>query len=363
MHRRLKSHIKIGIIIFVFSILITAVFAGIMLWFGAQAGQIQNNLSSGIYLMTPVEYEEAVRNNGTLQMKAESIIGSKHYQATLYEHLLRMLFPTSIIFLAILFVLSVLLWWVLKRVQNARTVHIAEQIFNSVEEPIFTKEPVLEEAYDAIKEKFDCRLEDFKRLSAYLTHEQKNEVAILRTQMELSGNISGLDKLDVIANGIDDILTLSENEMTTPQAVVDVAVICAEVFDRYKRTVPNLTFEFQEDDDTEILAKSRWVYRAVANLLDNAVKYGEGKPILLSVKAKNSSVIVMVKDHGIGISEDKQEMIFRNRYRINELNKDGYGIGLSLVSHVCDLCGGFVMVDSEPGKGSTFYLSFLQKLF
>ena len=93
------------------------------------------------------------------------------------------------------------------------------------------------------------------------------------------------------------------------------------------------------------------------------MKYGEDKPIFLSVKAKNGSVIVMVKDNGIGIREDKQEMIFGNRYRINELNRDGYGIGLSLVSHVCDLCGGFITVDSEPGKGSVFYLSFPQKPF
>lgn len=181
--------------------------------------------------------------------------------------------------------------------------------------------------------------------------------------MELSGNTEGLEKLDDIANGIDDILTLSENVDTAPQTIVDVAVVCAEVFDSYKRTAPNLNFDFDEDDDTEILAKSRWIYRAIANLLDNAVKYGEDKPILLSVKAKNGSVIVTVKDNGIGIDEDKQEMIFGNRYRINELNQDGYRIGLSLVSHVCDLCGGFITVDSEPGKGSAFYLSFPQKPF
>lgn len=363
MHRRLKNHAKIGIIIFVFSILITAVFAGTMLWFGTQANQIQNNLEGGIYLLSSTEYSEAVSSNGALQMKAGSLMGSKHYQTALFEQLLMRLIPTAIIFLLVLFVLSILLWRILKRLQNIRTVKIAEQILSSMEDPVFTDEPILAETYEKLKEKFDSRLEDFKRLSAYLTHEQKNEVAILRTRMELSENTDGLEKLDDIANGIDDILTLSENVDTAPQAVVDVTVVCAEVFDSYKRTAPNLNFDFNEEDDTEILAKSRWVYRAIANLLDNAVKYGEGKPILLSVKAKNGSVIVTVKDNGIGISEDKQEMIFGNRYRINELNKDGYGIGLSLVSHVCDLCGGFITVESEPGKGSAFYLSFPQKPF
>ncbi|RZT00482.1 sensor histidine kinase [Cuneatibacter caecimuris] len=363
MHRRLKNNAKIGIIIFFFSILITAVFAGTMLWFGTQVSQMQHNLGSGVYILSSTEYAEAVSNRGALQMKAESLMGSGRYQTALFKHLLIRLIPASIIFLIVLFVLSVLLWQLLKRLHYNRTVKIAEQLLNSVEEPIFTSEPILAETYEKLKEKLENRLEDFKRLSAYLTHEQKNEVAILRTQMELSGNIDGLEKLDNITNGIDDILTLSENIDTAPQAVVDVTVICAEVFDSYRKAAPNLTFDFNEDDGTEILAKSRWVYRAVANLLDNAVKYGEDKPIFLSVKAKNGSVIVMVKDNGIGIREDKQEMIFGNRYRINELNRDGYGIGLSLVSHVCDLCGGFITVDSEPGKGSVFYLSFPQKPF
>ena len=100
------------------------------------------------------------------------------------------------------------------------------------------------------------------------------------------------------------------------------------------------------------------IYRAICNLLDNAIKYGEDKPIEINVKNKNNSIIISVHDNGIGIPQELQDKIFNHRYRINELNKDGYGIGLSLVSHVCDLCSGFVWVESEKNKGSTFYLSF-----
>ena len=146
----------------------------------------------------------------------------------------------------------------------------------------------------------------------------------------------------------------------TSIATVDVALVCAEVCDSYCKLSRQITFHFDENENTEIIAKERWIYRSIANLLSNAVKYGQNKPIEVSVKSKNNSVIIIVKDHGIGMSEDAQEKIFNNRYRVNELNKDGYGIGLSLVSHVCDLCGGFATVDSELGKGSTFYISFPQ---
>jgi signal transduction histidine kinase len=137
-----------------------------------------------------------------------------------------------------------------------------------------------------------------------------------------------------------------------------VSLICALVCDTYKKIYENIYFEFDDDGNTTILAKERWIYRAISNLVDNAVKYGEGKPIYISIKNKNNSVIVTVKDNGIGIDRNSIGKIFDNKYRINELNKDGYGIGLSLVSHVCDLCEGFVMVESELNEGSCFYLSF-----
>jgi len=78
----------------------------------------------------------------------------------------------------------------------------------------------------------------------------------------------------------------------------------------------------------------------------------------VTVSRQYDSVIIAVKDYGCGIPNDEQNKIFQNRYRVKDLNKDGYGIGLSLVSHVCDLCGGFVWLDSEKDKGSVFYLSF-----
>lgn len=323
-----------------------------MFWFGAIVNRTETE-KGGVYLLSPTEYADAISNNGSIQMKAENLMGKERYQTNLLNRVLHNLIPVSFVFLAMLFLLSLCLWSILRRVQNDRTIKIAQQLNDATTEVILSEEPVLASTYKSLKEKFDSQMSDFKRLSAYLAHEQKNQVAILRTRLELSENNEDLKKLDDITDSIDDILTLSENADTSPIVPVDVSVICAEVFDSYHKTAKNITFNFEGDEDTEILARSRWVYRAVANLLDNAIKYGQGLPIDLSVRAKNGSVIVTVKDQGIGISEDKQDIIFSDRYRINELNKDGYGIGLSLVSHVCDLCGGFVMVESEIDKGST----------
>ena len=362
MFGQMKFSLKTGLIIFAFSLLITAVFTGAMVWFRASTELIEVG-PSGIYSLSSADYEQIIRSNGTLQFHAEKFQNTSDYQAAIMEAMLRRLFPVSVLFLISLFFFSICLWRLLKSVYEKRILKIAEQMNTAVTDDAISDHPVLTAAYEQIKQKFDDRLNDYKRLNSYLSHEQKNAIAILRTNLELSENLAYLKNLDDIADSIDDILTLSENANTSPLVPVEVSLICAEVYDNYRKITDTISFDFDGDDDTEILARSRWLYRAVANLLDNAIKYGENKPISLSVRAKKSSVIVTVKDNGIGISEDKQEMIFGNRYRINELNQDGYGIGLSLVSHVCDLCGGFITVDSEPGKGSAFYLSFPQKPF
>lgn len=362
MHGRLRTNVKIGLIILAFSVLVTCAFTGAMLWFGTMANQVQID-NGGIYRLSSTEYAEVVINGGFLQMNAQNLIGTQRYYSEMYHQLLKNLIPVSFVFLTILFLLSLCLWLLLKQIQTKRTFKIAKELNDSITETVLSNEPALAAAYANLKEQFDNRLNDFKRLSSYLTHEQKNEIAILRAKMELKENAEFVEKLDNIADSIDDILTLSDNTDTSPQTVVDVSIICAEVFDNYRKIANNLFFEYEEDEDTEIFARRRWIYRAVSNLLDNAIKYGEGNPVTLSVRAKNGSVIVEVRDNGIGISTDKQEAIFNERYRISELNKDGYGIGLSLVSHVCDLCGGFVTVESEPQKGSAFYMSFPQHLF
>lgn len=362
MFGKMRFPVKAGLLMFLFSLFITLAFSVVVLWFGQSVYKTETG-QQGFYPLSAADYEQMIQTNGILQVDAEKVIGASQYRETLSAAMLQKLIPVSAIFLMALFLLSVCLWAILRSLYEKQILRIAEQMNDAITDSTVSDHPILTAAYEQISRKFDDRLNDYKRLNSYLSHEQKNAIAILRTNLELSENRAYLKNLDDIADSIDDILTLSESLDEAPLVSVDVSLICAEVYDNYRKVTDTISFDFDEEADTEILARSRWIYRAIANLLDNAIKYGENKPIALSVHTKKSSVIVQVKDCGIGIGEEKQEVIFQNRFRVNELQKDGYGIGLSLVSHVCDLCGGFVMVESQPGKGSAFYLSFPQKPF
>jgi signal transduction histidine kinase len=104
------------------------------------------------------------------------------------------------------------------------------------------------------------------------------------------------------------------------------------------------------------------VERAIENLLANAMKYsGESKTIEVKVGRNNNHVSVAVRDHGIGISRREQQRIFRKFYRVDSGlggGPQGCGLGLAIVEHTMRGHGGFVQVESEPQRGSTFSLHF-----
>ncbi|NOY50139.1 MAG: HAMP domain-containing histidine kinase [Chlorobi bacterium] len=96
----------------------------------------------------------------------------------------------------------------------------------------------------------------------------------------------------------------------------------------------------------------------IINLLDNAIKYNVSKPeILINTTNKNGSILINIKDNGIGISSSDQKKIFDKLYRVpmgNVHNFKGFGLGLSYVKAIIEMHEGNVSVDSEPGKGSIF---------
>jgi signal transduction histidine kinase len=102
--------------------------------------------------------------------------------------------------------------------------------------------------------------------------------------------------------------------------------------------------------------------QALENLLSNAMKYSpEHRDIVVEVAADGKFGVVRVRDRGIGIPPRLQRRIFQKFYRVQTdagTGPQGTGLGLAIVDHVMRAHNGFVRVDSEPGRGSTFALHF-----
>jgi signal transduction histidine kinase len=102
--------------------------------------------------------------------------------------------------------------------------------------------------------------------------------------------------------------------------------------------------------------------QALENLLSNAMKYSpDHREIVVEVGRDEQHGVVRIADRGVGIPAKFQRRIFRKFYRIQTdagSGPQGTGLGLAIVDHIMRGHGGFVRVDSEPGRGSTFTLHF-----
>lgn len=95
--------------------------------------------------------------------------------------------------------------------------------------------------------------------------------------------------------------------------------------------------------------------QAITNLVSNAIKFGEGRPISIGVKAYEGKTTLTVKDEGIGIKPEMLDRIFQPFERaVSSRNYGGLGLGLFITRTIVEGLGGTIHVDSTPKQGSTF---------
>ena len=111
-----------------------------------------------------------------------------------------------------------------------------------------------------------------------------------------------------------------------------------------------------EEELPVIMADTRQLHRVFTNLLDNAIKFSNGKgTITISTHETTEEIVVQVKDEGIGIEQDELPYIFDSFHRGTDADKkEGFGLGLASVKVIVEGHGGHILVESEPGNGTMF---------
>ena len=97
----------------------------------------------------------------------------------------------------------------------------------------------------------------------------------------------------------------------------------------------------------------------LANLIKNAIKYTKEGEVEIGVKLSERSITVYVRDAGIGIPKSRQQAVFDRFVQADIADKmamQGAGLGLAIAKAYTELLGGKLYLESEPGKGSVFYL-------
>jgi signal transduction histidine kinase len=169
-------------------------------------------------------------------------------------------------------------------------------------------------------------------------------------------------RLTQLINNILDFSRIESGRKVYDFEQADIEEVIAGTLNTYGIRLRNsgieLSYNGPDEAPPEIRIDANAIDRAVANLLDNAVKYSNGgDEIEVGLASSDGDIRISVTDRGIGIPKDEQQRIFERFHRVSTgLVHDvrGSGLGLSLVQHIVEAHGGRVTVDSEVGKGSTF---------
>lgn len=236
------------------------------------------------------------------------------------------------------------------------------------------KQQELEEAYKRIKKANDSK----DKFMAHMSHD-------LRTPLNgILGMIQILEERDlpekVRLNYCGKIRKATENLLTLFNEVLDITRIeTTDITEEKKsfdlRILKNSLLVFVENQDVEFkvdfpdpahpirIGTEEYIRQVVLQLVTNAVKYNkDNNPIEVSVKeSKNSDeVILVVKDHGIGMSDEFQEQMFEPFAQEDADSRtiyEGYGLGLTYVTRIINALDGRMEVYSEKGKGTTFVVA------
>jgi signal transduction histidine kinase len=191
-------------------------------------------------------------------------------------------------------------------------------------------------------------------LSGYLEMLEDEEDERVRAEF-LNDMRAQTGRLQSLARTLLDLSRLDANAVTFRTEEVDLEDLLHELRRDFGYTGRSLNIR-AEEDVPPVKTDPNQLHRAIAILVDNALKYSdEGSPVDLELSLQDGGVVISVTDRGCGILESEIPHIFDRFYRAQGSSRaDGTGLGLALAHEITDHLGGEIQVHSRPGAGSIF---------
>lgn len=180
-----------------------------------------------------------------------------------------------------------------------------------------------------------------------LNCEQRSYAAEIHDQSEkLRFLIDSLVKLSRMENGI---LTISPQKQSINDMLIEV---CRNAENKASQKGLAITLK---QSDSEAVFDRKWTTEAIANILDNAVKYTDIGGITVSCRKFEMFLCIDITDTGIGIGQEEQTKVFGRFYRSAGVSEyEGVGLGLHIAREIISAQKGYISISSEVGKGSSF---------
>jgi len=329
---------------------------------------------SWLYVLRPI--------NGQMSLLAASHQPVIEFRAMLRDEILQPMFQGIMIALFLAFALGLFMsTWIsspLKRLADG-----ARQI-ESGSYPILEKEgpreiQELAESFNQMSRRVQQTEESQRDFLANVSHELKTPLTSIQgfAQSIQDGAASTPHELMQAANVIYDeasrmhrlvidLLTLSRLEEGTANmhlSPVNLSLILDQLDEKMLPQIQaaELTIKKQIKSNLMVMGDGDRLAQVFTNLVDNAIKFTKpGGQITLRLDADQTSVLASVTDTGSGIPNNEETRIFERFYQVDKSRKGGsghgIGLGLAIARQIVISHNGEIWADSEPGKGSTFYV-------
>jgi signal transduction histidine kinase len=160
---------------------------------------------------------------------------------------------------------------------------------------------------------------------------------------------------------MDQMLDLSRMKSDRPlfnRERIPLSELIGGYINEVKPVDKNLILEIDIPPDLLIYADRNALHDIFINLLSNAFKFtDDGGRISIIASQGDQSILLRIGDTGMGIPEDKHQMIFDEFYQVEGGKHGGTGLGLAIAKGLVEKHGGSIWVESQLGKGSTFYFT------
>jgi PAS domain S-box-containing protein len=177
-------------------------------------------------------------------------------------------------------------------------------------------------------------------------------------QEDLHYILASIAKMDVLLSGLLKLSRLGRVVLTI--TTLDLNTLLANILTTFAFHIQAAGVTVEVAELPSCTGDATQIYQVFSNLIDNALKYRDPhRPGVIKIwgDPEGDHIIYCVEDNGIGIAPEHQLQIFEIFHRLNPKHTPGEGLGLTIARRILERQGGKIWVESEPGKGSKFYVS------